>query len=577
MSRSPMTADPFRSLDGASEELDLLRRRSVLPVFVEDGRAEALAEDLADVASIETATRGLDGGAGRLFALAPNNAIGVGEGTRVELLGDADLAALGPAVRSLARVEGAGVGDEVASPWLAGTTVVSKAPEVLGRAACQHARGETLDHLRAPDLAGATSYMGSKRELASFLVEATFAETEGREDTVVLDLMCGSGAASAAFANFWPTYASDAQQFSVLLARSQGGGMSSARARVVVEATVRDAGAHVETLLARLGDFVSRETELLHAGDHGASVTSLRSFFSSYPRYGMAPVGGWDPTALVDRARAGDKGVPHMLFCAYFANVYFGVRQCVEIDSLRAVIDGLGEPERSWALAALIASVASVATTYGGHFAQPRIADADQITERNIGGLIEKRSASVVHEFSARLLNLAAESERTPFAVRGLKGPWQDALRPLSPEVGPRPTVVYLDPPYRREEYSRYYHVLETLVRYDYPGIQDKGLAPPKGNQRFASEFFTRSVGRREALLQNVIESVLGTGASCAWSYSDSADGSIQSVVRRVVEATGATVRSYATLHRHRAHGGHKDRRVIEYLIWFRPRSRGTG
>jgi adenine-specific DNA-methyltransferase len=34
--------------------------------------------------------------------------------------------------------------------------------------------------------------------------------------------------------------------------------------------------------------------------------------------------------------------------------------------------------------------------------------------------------------------------------------------------VGGR-AIVYADPPYSKEHYSRYYHVLESLERYDYP------------------------------------------------------------------------------------------------------------
>jgi adenine-specific DNA-methyltransferase len=35
--------------------------------------------------------------------------------------------------------------------------------------------------------------------------------------------------------------------------------------------------------------------------------------------------------------------------------------------------------------------------------------------------------------------------------------------------------AIYADPPYSRAQYSRYYHVLETLILYDYPEITGKG------------------------------------------------------------------------------------------------------
>lgn len=563
--------DPFTDAAPLPEEMELLCHNYVLPTFREGERAWMLKEDLADIAPIKQATAAMGADADRLFPLAPQNALGLGEHTRVELLDSVSHPALGPALRSLGRAQGGPEVDDTARRWLPGTTILSTDGVALELASAQSARVEAMEQLRAPDLAGATAYMGSKRELASFLVEAVFSETEGRSDVTMLDLMCGSGAAAAAFANYWPTYASDAQRFSVLLARSQGGGFTALEARTTVDETIRIAAQHVDALMVALAPYIEREDEILHLGDREGAIEDLRQFLGIFPRYGMAGDANWRPTEMVDEARSKPTAKPYVLFCAYFANVYFGVRQCVEIDSLRAAIDQLDEPHRSWALAALIASVASVATTYGGHFAQPRISNPEQVTEKNIGWLIERRSASVVHEFSARLLNLAAESEVTAFPVVGLSGPWEGALEQFLGAANSADGVVYLDPPYRREEYSRYYHVLETLVRYDYPEMRDRGLAPPKGHHRFASEFFTRSTKRREQLLVQIVSSIVRAGANCAWSYSDTADGSIRNIVRGVTAATGATVRSYAANHRHRAHGGRRDKQVVEYLIWFHP------
>jgi hypothetical protein len=563
--------DPFIEVDALAQDTELLRSSHILPVYRGDGQSLVLREDAADIELIRVGTAALSDSPGRLFPLAAKSSLTLAGGTSLEFLDELPHPGLGPALRSLARTPPGSSTEETVLPWLHGTTITAGDAAVLERASTQASRVEGIERLRAPDLAGATSYMGSKRELAPFLVEAVFAETEGIGDVSVLDLMCGSGAAAGAFANHWQTFASDAQRFSTILACSQGGGMTALEAREATERTLKWAAQEVETVMHWLEPFVNQEDELLHAADHDEAVRGLRDFMAAFPRIGMKGGDGWAPTELVERAREDPSTTPHVLFTAYFANVFFGVRQCVEIDSLRAAIDRLDEPVRSWALAALIASVASVATTYGGHFAQPRIATADQITEKNVGRLVEQRSMSVVHEFAARFLNLAAESERTPFPVVGLEGPWEQALTKCSKLVDPQTAVVYLDPPYRREEYSRYYHVLETLVRYDYPGVQDTGLVPPKGPQRFASEFFTRSMARREQILAEIVCSVLEMGATCAWSYADSADGSIANIVRGVVARTGAKSRSYSTTHRHRAHGGRRDKQVVEYLIWFHP------
>ena len=50
--------------------------------------------------------------------------------------------------------------------------------------------------------------------------------------------------------------------------------------------------------------------------------------------------------------------------------------------------------------------------------------------------------------------------------------------------------VVYADPPYSKEHYSRYYHVLETLERYDYPEATGVGRYRP---DRFRTPFSVKT------------------------------------------------------------------------------------
>jgi adenine-specific DNA-methyltransferase len=50
--------------------------------------------------------------------------------------------------------------------------------------------------------------------------------------------------------------------------------------------------------------------------------------------------------------------------------------------------------------------------------------------------------------------------------------------------------VIYADPPYSRAQYSRYYHLLETLVLYDYPEVTGKGRYRAG---RFTTDFSQRS------------------------------------------------------------------------------------
>jgi adenine-specific DNA methylase len=257
---------------------------------------------------------------------------------------------------------------------------------------------------------------------------------------------------------------------------------------------------------------------------------------------------------------------------AYFCNVFFGVRQSIELDSLRFAIDQLDdEVEKEWALGALVVTASSIATTYGGHFAQPP-APASRLADGKLARtVIARRHVSASREFELRLLHLATHSEEAPYPVANVSGPWRTALEQLEDLIDPSSSLVYLDAPYRREEYSRYYHVLETLTLYNYPDADAGARIPPKGSERFASEFFTRSeVGMADALAAT-LTAILERGFRCAWSYADRADADALTVLSRISGAF-RHVRTLAVEHEFKRQGRSKEsHRVQEYLFLLEP------
>ena len=57
-----------------------------------------------------------------------------------------------------------------------------------------------------------------------------------------------------------------------------------------------------------------------------------------------------------------------------------------------------------------------------------------------------------------------------------------------------RSDVVYIDPPYNSRQYSRFYHVLETLVKWDKPKLYGVALKPEPEN---ISDYCKVSAGKR--------------------------------------------------------------------------------
>jgi adenine-specific DNA-methyltransferase len=177
--------------------------------------------------------------------------------------------------------------------------------------------------------------------------------------------------------------------------------------------------------------------------------------------------------------------LPARLVTERYANVYFGIVQSVEIDSLRAAIESTYPTTgtvRDLCLCALLLACITCAT--GPHFAQP----AQVNSMHSLRVIVERRARSVVWEFDLALGRLAARRPpRLPFAD-ATRLNWREALTRFGDRVEGTVAGVYIDPPYSKLQYSRYYHVLNVLLAYDYPPVSGAGRYPPR-DRRLSSRF----------------------------------------------------------------------------------------
>ncbi|NPC57831.1 hypothetical protein [Caenimonas soli] len=449
--------------------------------------------------------------------------------------------------------------------------LVGSSPALLDQIRTAQTRVENLAGSHVSQFSRSAHYMGSKVSLAPFLNEILHAYLP--PESAVVDLMCGSGAAAGAFSRYWSTVASDAQSFSQRLAVVQGGGMTHERARETAQEVLVRARSHYESLPDFVHTEIKKEQGFLAAELTPDTLQSLSTWIAGYPRAGDGAVSGNPFDSLLTFRRESPSLAPYLLFTAYYGNLFIGVRQAAEIDSLRYSIDQLeNETDRAWALGALICAVSSCAFTYGGHFAQPKL---DPKNPSKLGEhaneMLVQRGLSVSHEFFVRLTNLGAESSKAANAIEAIEGPWEIALQEAAIRLLGRPVCVYFDPPYTRDEYSRYYHVLETLVRYQYPLVSGKASIPKPGDAgRFMSPFCTRSVDQVESLLARVIDQCLSLGWSCLWSYSNTGVASISQVIGRL-QSPAPGVELFAMDHVYKAQGRHKAKAVTEYAVLICP------
>ncbi len=451
--------------------------------------------------------------------------------------------------------------------------VLSKNPYLIERIRTAQSSVAHLLDSRTTQFARSASYMGSKASLAPYFVEIL--KDLLPNETVMVDLMCGSGAASGILSSFWKTIATDAQKFSRMLAVVQGGGMDASRARSISDKVLSRARVLFSELPKFLRNSIEIEKRFLSSELSSEVLDEFSDWIINYPRINNPKC---EPnntfTELVTEGRNSESRLLPILFSSYYSNLFFGVRQAAEIDCLRVAIEDLtDEEEKNWALGALVCSVSSRAYSYGGHFAQPKLDCSSRDKVKKLAPeMLVSWGQSVSHEFFVRLTNLGNESSNVKFPIMEIAGPWEEALSTVRSMIHSDPVCIYLDPPYTRDEYSRYYHVLETLVRYDFPEVQDKPSIPKRGQAgRFASSFATRNTVHIEDIIVSIIKSCTQEGWSCLWSYSSSGAASIKNIIERL-PSNELEMHVFSMDYAYKAQGKQGKKKVKEHAILLKNR-----
>lgn len=152
----------------------------------------------------------------------------------------------------------------------------------------------------------------------------------------------------------------------------------------------------------------------------------------------------------------------------YFGGVYFSFRQAAEIDLLLDLQEYVSPAERDTVLAAVLSAASRIVNTVGKQFAQPiRL-------RTKAGGLKPNLLKLIYRDRNLPVFDAFAESvERYKFhsPLRGRHRAICSDFRAFLDRDQNSIGVYYADPPYTRDHYSRFYHVLETLCLRDNPAI----------------------------------------------------------------------------------------------------------
>ena len=458
----------------------------------------------------------------------------------------------------------------------------------------------------APRLHRSIWYMGAKSRLIPGFLERVLADELPPGGTFV-DLMSGSGVVSAWCAGMYRVISNDVQSYSAVIARSLIGHSPGTRddflsaldpeadlARVYEENYARLAGYY--------GAALEEEAGFLDAYERGradeAWAAGYREYLHAsaalYPGVAEASVAEPFRSALPllsDRESAA--GNLACLATTYYSNVYFGLHQSLQLDSIRAAIDAVdeGDPwcelKQTHYLSALL-HAASVSTSGTSHFAQPRHLSKDSELQA-----MAKRRLTDLRESQLEYSAAIAQTVRETVFTEGNQV-FNSDYRELLDEDGvfqlpEGPGLVYLDPPYTADNYSRFYHVLEVITRYDYPELKRgrsggilRGRYPVLAH-RFRSDFC--SPAKVEDEFRMVLRAVAASGAKLVISYSSPTGLLLKEFVRqgssepleRLRRLCGEFFEGVEILKRPTMHSGQGDSNIaIDELlvICSRPHSR---
>ena len=310
------------------------------------------------------------------------------------------------------------------------------------------------------------NYLGSKLRLLDFIEENVRKVTT--EGAGVCDLFAGSGCVSYKLSELFPVTACDIQHYSKVICDALL--LPSSHTEEIAATFILEIKDKKSSLLNAFAPLIELEEDAIRNKkletlsdivEHGSlEVYNLEKSDSrispalNQVNYNLKKAGLKDKDSLITR---------------YYGGVYFSYLQAVQIDSILAAIRRISNTsDKNVLLAALLSTTSDVTCTVGKHFAQPIKA---RDSKGNIKTLvynkaIKDKTIDVITLYE-EWLNKYVALEKGHRTNTVLQGDYMDCLKMLPNNV----KTIYADPPYTRDHYSRFYHVLETIALDDLPEI----------------------------------------------------------------------------------------------------------
>jgi len=391
----------------------------------------------------------------------------------------------------------------------------------------------TIESQKNIELVHIIKYMGSKKPILSFVLDQISAITQA--SGIVCDLFSGSCSISAGLRNQYGIISNDIQTYSKIFA---------------------------ETYFSDFSQYISEE---VYDDIERASIIHVSELYRIFPEifddfYKLGTMVGFAEFEKNQRELVNKNfdGVDYYLFTKFYSGTYWSFQQCVWIDAIRKTAESYKNTPLYNAILSSLMYAMSYTSQSTGHFAQYR----DGSTDSAILNILTYRQKSISKLFKKKFAQLLDTYNSAGKEMLTHSLDFRDCL-----DLLPEGITVYADPPYAPVHYSRFYHALETLVRYDYPELEHKGRYRMDRHQ---SPFSQK--GNALAAFSDMFEKIVQKKCQMVLSYSGTAVISIEEVMELLPNYFSTDkykIKTLALNYKHstmgRAEDKHRD--VTEYLI----------
>lgn len=341
-------------------------------------------------------------------------------------------------------------------------------------------------------------YLGSKMRLCSAIAEAV--NSVSSEQSRVGDLFAGSGVVGHYLAAHRPVSVVDIQQYSRVLNKALLQNSPQEFDFLLNDdywLEVDNVVQQIESLIQPLLKFEADSLIAAAQGDASSlvEVVELGSIgcVDQFPsRTGTGRISSAISSSL-SAIRQSSLTFSDLTATIFFAGAYFSYKQAAVMDAMDIACRRVAKKSYSSLQAVMLSVASDVVNTVGKQFAQPiKLEKKDgSITPILLQRTLRDRSM-VVQDVAKEWIRRWSSQASGRFG--GNKVFDENVIDFLSSDS--ECAVYYADPPYTIDHYSRFYHVLETLVLRDNPALasrlREKGLEPMRGlyrNDRTQSSF----------------------------------------------------------------------------------------